>query len=130
MCLVLSILRYLWANDYQDDHSYLPEPESPLAQSGVLAFFTYFLLLNTMIPISLVVSLELVKIAQAFFMTRDLNLYSTVRDRPGKVSASSLNEELGMIKHVFTDKTGTLTSNKMEFRYGVIGDRTYGENTN
>ena len=83
-----------------------------------------------MIPISLVVSLELVKIAQAFFMTRDLNLYSTVRDRPGKVSASSLNEELGMIKHVFTDKTGTLTSNKMEFRYGVIGDRTYGENTN
>jgi P-type E1-E2 ATPase len=61
-------------------------------------------------------------------MMKDAKLYSTVRDRPANVSASSLNEELGMIKHVFTDKTGTLTCNKMEFRFCVVGERCYGKN--
>jgi hypothetical protein len=63
MCLILAVLAYIWAGDAQDNHLYLPEAYDPNLKTGILTFFTYFLLLNTMIPISLIVSLELVKIA-------------------------------------------------------------------
>jgi hypothetical protein len=56
-------MAYMWAGEEQNDHWYLPEAYDPTLQTGILTFFTYFLLLNTMIPISLIVSLELVKVA-------------------------------------------------------------------
>jgi phospholipid-transporting ATPase len=48
--------------------------------------------------------------------------------QPAEVSVqtSSLNEELGMIQHLFSDKTGTLTKNHMNFKYITIGPETYG----
>jgi magnesium-transporting ATPase (P-type) len=51
--------------------------------------------MSTMIPISLIVTIEIVKTAQAFFMQNDVDMYSMERDRPAKVSSASLNEELG-----------------------------------
>lgn len=42
------------------------------------------------------------------------------------VQTSTLNEELGQIQHVFSDKTGTLTKNYMSFKYMVIGTTLYG----
>ena len=38
----------------------------------------------------------------------------------------SINEELGQVEYILTDKTGTLTCNKMEFRNIVIGKEMYG----
>lgn len=38
----------------------------------------------------------------------------------------NLNEELGQVSHVFTDKTGTLTCNVMEFRKLTVGGHSYG----
>jgi len=82
---------------HQNDHDYLPNLDYHGVVTGIINFFTYFLLLNTMIPISLIISLELVKVAQAYFMSHDLKMFSKVRDRPANVNTSSLNEELGMI---------------------------------
>ena len=39
---------------------------------------------------------------------------------------SNLNEELGQIKYVFSDKTGTLTCNKMEFKRCSVAGVSYG----
>lgn len=80
-----------------------------------------------MIPISLIVTIEVVKVVQAYFMQNDALMYSQERDRPAKVSSASLNEELGQVSYIFSDKTGTLTRNIMEFKLCHIGNEIYGD---
>ena len=89
-------------------------------------FFTWILLFTNMVPISLLVTVEVVKFAQAMFIAWDINIYDRERDMPTRVQSSNLNEELGQISHVFSDKTGTLTSNVMQFRGFSAGLRRYG----
>ena len=92
---------------------------------SILNFFTYLLLLNTMIPVSLIVTLELVKIIQGVFITMDAKSYSFHRKKFIKTNSVSLNEELGMVDYIFSDKTGTLTCNQMNLKFCVIGEQCY-----
>ena len=90
-----------------------------------IVFFTYFLLLNTFIPISLVVSTEIIKMIQGIIITWDIMLYSKFRHTFCKVKTVSIIEELGNINFIFSDKTGTLTKNQLQFRYCIIDDKYY-----
>ena len=77
-----------------------------------------------MIPIALIVSLEIVKAYQMSLMAWNDALKS--EDQHCKVNSMSVNEELGQIEYVLSDKTGTLTCNKMEFIGCNIGGVLYG----
>jgi phospholipid-translocating ATPase len=43
-------------------------------------------------------------------------MYDEKLDQPAKVNSSDLNEDLGQIEYLFSDKTGTLTENIMIFK--------------
>ena len=90
-----------------------------------IIFFTYFLLLNTLIPISLVVTLEIIKLILGFFIEWDVQLYSKYRKVFCKANTVSIIEELGNINFVFSDKTGTLTMNILKFKYCIINETCY-----
>ncbi|RXK37094.1 phospholipid-transporting ATPase [Tremella mesenterica] len=77
---------------------------------------TFIILYNNLIPISLIMTIEVVKFWQASLINSDLDMYYSPTDTPALCRTSSLVEELGQIAYIFSDKTGTLTCNEMEFR--------------
>jgi phospholipid-transporting ATPase len=93
-------------------------------------FFTFFMAVivyQIMIPISLYISMELVRIGQAYFMTNDDQMYDESSDSSFQCRALNINEDLGQIKYLFSDKTGTLTDNKMEFQCACIEGVDYSD---
>lgn len=87
---------------------------------------TALILYGYLIPISLYVSIEIVKILQARFINNDLNMYHHETDKPARARTSNLNEELGQVDTILSDKTGTLTCNQMEFIKCSIAGVAYG----
>ncbi|CAD8196188.1 unnamed protein product [Paramecium octaurelia] len=122
-----------WLHNYGGDSWYLEYTDFQPNLLSFYAFFSYILLYNTMIPISLIVSLEFVKVFQAYFIEQDEEMYVAQRNKFAKVQTTTINEELGQVEYIFSDKTGTLTCNQMEFKYCIIGNVLYGKeqsNTN
>ena len=69
----------------------------------------------------------MVKLFQAYFINIDMDMYDRIEDRNSRAFSSSLNEELGQIEYIFSDKTGTLTSNSLELQTLVIADQPFGD---
>ncbi|AQK65519.1 Phospholipid-transporting ATPase 3 [Zea mays] len=93
----------------------------------ILTMFTLITLYSTIIPISLYVSIEMIKFIQCTkFINNDLHMYHAESNTPALARTSNLNEELGQVEYIFSDKTGTLTRNLMEFFKCSIGGEMYG----
>ncbi|XP_064555729.1 phospholipid-transporting ATPase IF isoform X1 [Drosophila montana] len=88
-------------------------------------YLSFLILFNYLIPISLYVTIELQRVIGGFFMEWDTELYEKETDQQCIVNTSNLNEELGQINILFSDKTGTLTKNEMNFQQCSIAGHKY-----
>lgn len=129
MCLIGAVGHSLWNGTFKEHPPFdVPDADgnflSP-ALGGFYMFLTMIILLQVLIPISLYVSIELVKLGQVFLLHNDLDLYDEETDLSIQCRALNITEDLGQIQYIFSDKTGTLTENKMVFRRCTIVGNEY-----
>ncbi|KAI9485043.1 hypothetical protein BDB00DRAFT_773719 [Zychaea mexicana] len=108
-----------------DQLGYLALSASERGREFGFNILTFMILFNSFIPISLMVTMEIVKVVQATLIGNDLDIYYDKTDMPAVARSSGLIEELGQVEYVFSDKTGTLTCNQMEFRECSIAGLSY-----
>ncbi|XP_069187233.1 phospholipid-transporting ATPase ID isoform X2 [Procambarus clarkii] len=104
-----------------------PDPAGGATVIALLVFFSYAIVLNTVVPISLYVSVEVIRLCQSFLINWDDAMYHPPNKTHAKARTTTLNEELGQIEYIFSDKTGTLTQNIMAFNKCSIAGRSYGD---
>ncbi|KAI9255787.1 hypothetical protein BDA99DRAFT_574021 [Phascolomyces articulosus] len=130
LCLICAILAgFMKAADDADAGTslYSRETNSP-AFWGFTNFWSSLITFQNIIPISLYVSIEFVKTFQAYFIWSDLDMYDEASDTACVPKSWNLSDDLGQVEYLFSDKTGTLTRNIMEFRECSIGGKRYGNN--
>ncbi|KAL1079544.1 hypothetical protein V6Z11_D10G229300 [Gossypium hirsutum] len=134
LCTVVSICAAVWLRRHRKQLDYLPFYRRKEFSDGEEENYNYYgwgleicftflmsvIVFQIMIPISLYISMELVRVGQAYFMIRDTQMYDESSNSRFQCRALNINEDLGQIKYVFSDKTGTLTENKMEFQCASI----------
>lgn len=107
---------YLWEDDVENRSFYLyANGVYDASVSFKEIFFGFLIMFNTLIPLSLYISLEIVKLGQLLLL-HDADMYDPVSDTAMVANTTTILENLGQISHVFSDKTGTLTENLMRFR--------------
>ncbi|XP_068454998.1 phospholipid-transporting ATPase ID-like [Clinocottus analis] len=129
MCSILAIGNCFWElNEGAQFTAFLPRQDGNDAPfSAFLTFWSYVIILNTVVPISLYVSVEIIRLGNSFYIDWDRKMYHARNDTPAEARTTTLNEELGQIKYVFSDKTGTLTQNIMTFNKCTINGKSYGD---
>uniref|UniRef100_A0A3P9MY19 Phospholipid-transporting ATPase n=1 Tax=Poecilia reticulata TaxID=8081 RepID=A0A3P9MY19_POERE len=129
ICAIMTVGHAVWeVNEGSAFTAFLPrQPGVDIPLSSFYAFWSYVIVLNTVVPISLYVSVEMIRLGNSFFIDWDRKMYYPKKDTPAQARTTTLNEELGQIKYIFSDKTGTLTQNIMTFNKCSINGRNYGE---
>lgn len=95
--------------------------------NGFITFWAAIILFQNLVPISLFISLEIIKTLQAYFIYSDVEMYYEKLDYPCTPKSWNISDDVGQIEYIFSDKTGTLTQNVMEFKKATINGVPYGE---
>jgi phospholipid-translocating ATPase len=129
MCIISGVIEGVtWAQgnnslDFFEFGSYGGQP----SLDGLITFWAAVILFQNLIPISLYISVEIIRTAQAFFIYSDIDMYYEKLDYPCTPKSWNISDDLGQIEYIFSDKTGTLTQNVMEFKKCTINGVPYGE---
>lgn len=103
---------------YSDDNPHL---------NGLVTFGNGLITFQNIVPISLYISIEAVRLIQAYFIFDDIQMYYAPIHRRTNARSWNLSDDLGQIQYIFSDKTGTLTQNLMIFRQFSVAGVSYGQ---
>lgn len=129
MCLVAGIVQgVVWRSNMNSERYFeFGSIGGSPPVDGVITFWSALILLQNLVPISLYITLEIVRLLQAFFIYSDTYIYYDRLDYPCTPKTWNISDDLGQIEYIFSDKTGTLTQNVMEFKKCTINGVPYGE---
>jgi phospholipid-translocating ATPase len=129
MCLIAGIVNgAAWARTDSSANFFDAGPygNNP-SVGGFITFWAAVILFQNLVPISLYISLEIVRTLQAIFIYSDVEMYYDVIDQPCVPKTWNISDDVGQIEYIFSDKTGTLTQNVMEFKKATVNGQPYGE---
>ncbi|KAG6603532.1 Phospholipid-transporting ATPase 1, partial [Cucurbita argyrosperma subsp. sororia] len=144
MCLVVALGMGLWLVRHKEQLDTLPYYRKRYFTNGAddgkkyrfygipmetfFSFLSSIIVFQIMIPISLYITMEMVRLGQSYFMIEDKHMYCRISCSRFQCRSLNINEDLGQVRYVFSDKTGTLTENKMEFKRASVYGKNYGNN--
>ncbi|CAG0885267.1 unnamed protein product [Cyprideis torosa] len=115
LCVVSTVGNLAWewrAGKFLEMYLY-PE-EGNLATLIIISFIRNAIIFQNVLPISLFIMMEFCRLWYGYDLMSDQDL--RVGNRQLQCRTFKLLEDLGMVQHIFSDKTGTLTQNAMVFR--------------
>ncbi|CAK0743492.1 hypothetical protein CVIRNUC_001474 [Coccomyxa viridis] len=136
MCVFCAVAAYIWRNHagwprYQlAMYAYVEGNFENGAAYTFILFITFWILYSYLVPISLFVTMEIVKFWQGFvYIKNDKDMVDPETGTASLARNTNLNEDLGKVEYVFSDKTGTLTANEMQLREVAIAGVAYGDSS-
>jgi phospholipid-translocating ATPase len=129
MCFISGVISGVFANNTATSADFFEfgTIAGTPAKDGIVTFWTCVILFQNLVPISLYISIEIVKTAQVLFIYSDIEMYYEKLDYPCIPKSWNISDDLGQIEYIFSDKTGTLTQNVMEFKKCSVNGVPYGE---
>ncbi|KAH7104048.1 phospholipid-translocating P-type ATPase [Auriculariales sp. MPI-PUGE-AT-0066] len=130
LCTVTAVMWAVYHNRTDESSDYFEggsDPSSILALNALITFASCLIAFQNIVPISLYISIEIVKLIQAFFISQDIEMVYAELDVNCVPKTWNISDDLGQIAYVFSDKTGTLTRNVMEFQKCAVRGVRYGD---
>lgn len=129
VAVVCCIVNYTNEKRWNDQQAYwelfADQSDDNPSFNALITFLNAFITFQNIVPISLYISIEFVRTAQAAFIYWDHAIKYVKNGVTTRTTARSwtLSDDLGQIDYVFSDKTGTLTQNVMVFRQCSVGGK-------
>uniref|UniRef100_A0A2K6GJU8 ATPase phospholipid transporting 8B3 n=1 Tax=Propithecus coquereli TaxID=379532 RepID=A0A2K6GJU8_PROCO len=127
MSTALAMSFGLWMREFKDRHHYLwILYQGGVALESFFIFWAFLILLSAMVPLAMFIMAEFIYLGNSIFINWDQEMYYAPLDVPAKARSTSLNDQLGQVEYIFSDKTGTLTQNILTFKKCCIDGHVYG----
>ncbi|KAG0032112.1 hypothetical protein BGZ82_006683 [Podila clonocystis] len=125
ICAFIAFMSRAWEEHFQNvDAPFVTNDSSSSYHSAAYSSFVSFMMsvitFQNLVPVALYLTVE-----GAYFIFQDLELYYKERNVPCMPRSWNLSDDLGQIEYIFSDKTGTLTTNQMEFKKCTIQGQVF-----